>query len=428
MKYYLGNWQWVTRDGMSYFAPPSGATGAIDLGTLPDMAVAGVPRKGCLCWTSGGTLPSEYEFLGDGDCREISRTGRISAAFARTVGGVPSGGKLHEMILDCLISAADSDGSAGPPPIVPGIDGWMDLWLPGHGRVKGERFEWGRTLHTAKLRRVLRKEFTRLFRDANDGKLKDSVHHRRVLDDWCKKYGVEEWREFVPEALQRDVPGRVARETTINDNFNRADQSGLGTASGGFTYSSLASSAIDIVSNAAKWGPSESVTDVKRADSDLSSSDHYSQAAITTAALTDLGAGCIARKDSTSTMTFYLADIANSVGLFTARLFKCVAGTFTSLGTLVEARSAGDVCRCECNGSSISNKINGTTKIGPITDTAITGGVRTGIRAGGFSSVGNTAIFDSFEAADLAASTIKYTQLERGTRGVTRGVYTRSDG
>lgn len=56
-----------------------------------------------------------------------------------------------------------------------------------------------------------------------------------------------------------------------------------------------------------------------------------------------------------------------------------------------------------------------------VTDTSITGNIRCGINGFTLSGVG---VIDNFLASDLASSGILYTQLERGTRGVERGVYT----
>jgi len=55
------------------------------------------------------------------------------------------------------------------------------------------------------------------------------------------------------------------------------------------------------------------------------------------------------------------------------QLFKCVAGSFTALGTDYAASlSAGDTLELVMQGDQISVKVNGTTRIGPVTDTSIT--------------------------------------------------------
>jgi len=410
MRYYSGPWQWHTIDGESFYGPPVGAVGAIDLGTLPEMGVGGVPRKGCLCWTNGAVLGSDYDLLGTGHVSEIARSGKIASVFEKTVGAVPNGDHLHAMIMDCLIGKADPDGNESPMPIMPGIDGWMDLHMQGHGRVKGERFEWGRSPHTTKIRRMLRREFAGLFKDADEGKLKDRVHHRRVLDDWCCKYGVDEWREFVPDALQADVPGRVKRETTYTDDFNRADSSTtLGTASGGGSWTNVVGVG-GIVGNKG-YPVSIGTSPACRLESDLSSSDHYCQFTIDSAAS---GPGQALRFSSSAT-TFYHVRRTT-----TLTLFKCITGTFTSLGTPAATGSVPYLLGGKINGSSLTVQ-EGGSDISSVTDTAIASGLRVGFRS---QASGTSFTVDGLTAEDLAASGgILYTQLEHGTRGIARGTY-----
>lgn len=406
MRYYLGPWRWASDAGELYFAPPVGAVGAIDLGTLPEMAVAGGSRKGCLCWTNGDLLDSDYDLLATGDVREIKRTGKIAGTLAKSIGSVPAGDSLHEMIMDCLIGCSDPDGDTAPMPIVPGIDGWMDLWLPGHGRVKGERFEWGRTDHTDKLKRMIRKQFAGLMEDAHDGRLKDSVHHLRVLDDWCKKYGVEEWREFVPDEVQKEVPGRVPRETTYTDDFNRADAASLGSSSEGWAWAS-AFSTMSIVSNA---GNCSSSLSYQRAQIDLSSFDHYAQVTRTAG-----GSFFPVARFSSSAITGYYCRPSGTTFF---GLYKIISGSATKIANVDQDTNQPITVKTHCNGSTITG-YKSNSVVASVTDTAIPSGTRTGVMAAASGARG-----DDFSAADLAASGVILTQLERGTRGISRGTWT----
>lgn len=416
MKYYLGPWQWVSGRGPAFFSAPAEIVGAIDLGTIPEMGAAGKARKGCLCWTDDNvTLGSEYDVLATGDVREINRTARIQSIFKNTIGSVPAGDKLHDMILDCMVDCSDPDGLTAPKSIVPDMDGWIDLTLPGHGKVKSERFEWGRNKHTAKLRRMLRAEFSQLMDQAESGKLKDSQHHRRCLDALCEKYGVTEWREFVPTARQKDVPGRLKHETSISESFDKADSTTLGPD---LTWTEVNGN-WTIVSNAARV-PGVSTYCSARAESDLSSADHESQVDVTTS--TDTGSqftqiGPSARF-SVSAGTYYSATLyrfGNNLSLQ-----KVVSNTQTSLSSQSITVSLPEAYKIKCNGSTITMHQAGVQRAS-VTDTSITGNIRCGINGFTLSGVG---VIDNFLASDLASSGILYTQLERGTRGVERGVYT----
>lgn len=80
-------------------------------------------------------------------------------------------------------------------------------------------------------------------------------------------------------------------------------------------------------------------------------------------------------------------------------LIKVVAGTTTRLGDSAENPTfpQNDV-RIEVSGSSITCKVGGTTKVGPVTDTSITSHLRTGV------SGGADATFDNFSNGDLGVS------------------------
>jgi hypothetical protein len=103
-------------------------------------------------------------------------------------------------------------------------------------------------------------------------------------------------------------------------------------------------------------------------------------------------------------------------------LFKFVSGTATQLGSDVSVTpSLPDPLKIYASGSTIKSYYDGVERHSQ-TDSAISSGLRCGLRL----VVGNGVAWrgDDWNAADLAASGILYTQLERGVRGVNRGMYT----
>lgn len=433
MKYYLGPWRWVGGDEPHY-AAPSTAVGCIDLRTLPDQGIPNTPTLGCLCWTNGDPLPGEYTLLGDGDCREIKANRKTKAAFHSLLRYTPDGDTLADMILDTLVGGSDPDGLSAARPIIPGLDGWMDLHMAGHGRVKGLRFEWGRTPHKSKVKHALRSQFAALMDDAGKGKLRDSQHHLRVLDALCEKYGVTEWREFVPLALQKNVPGPLKHETTYTDDFNRADAATLGASWSNIV--SAGSQELGISTNNCRLpssgNTSATISILHRYDSDVSSTDHECSVSWVSDSFNLASGngtvGTLVRKDSSSTLTFYTGRL-NRTGNGTSytannsQLFKFVSGTPTQLGSDVSVTpSLPDPIKTYCSGSTIKNYYDGVEKHSQ-TDTAITSGVRGGIRCNTLSGVAWRG--DDWSIADLAASGLLLTQLERGVRGLNRGTYTK---
>jgi hypothetical protein len=82
------------------------------------------------------------------------------------------------------------------------------------------------------------------------------------------------------------------------------------------------------------------------------------------------------------------------------RIYKVVAGAFTQLGSDGPAVATGDKLRLICSGTSISATKNGTTIIGPVTDSDIASG-DAGIWC---TPNGGPGTANSFEGGDLATS------------------------
>lgn len=431
-RYYLGPWTRQTRGSMTFYAPPVGVVGCLDLAPLPVQGVMSEFRPVGLFVTTAAVLPSEYTLIAEGDCREVKSTTRMRDAFLSLTGYAPNGDTLADQIYDCLTDGSDPKGDSAPKPLMPGVNGWLDLHLGGHSRILSAKFEWGKPCsrgrgHWQKIKQLLRNEFEELFTAAKGGKLKDAEHHRRVLDFHCEKYGLKgnDWKELVPTKLQKDVPGRLKHETTITDDFNRADADALGTGSGGWSWSELAGDC-DIVSNVASVQTiSGSTGSNNRAETDLSSADHYAQVAATIIGTGGNDGGAYARL-SASAITGYLAVLFRTGSPY-LQIYKVVSGAFTSLSSSTGVTYAdGRITKTEANGSTIKGHYHGSEIIS-ITDTAITGNLRTGSHGYIVGGSAGAVTFDDFEAADLGGGGggLLYTQLERGVRGLQRGTFTK---
>lgn len=113
--------------------------------------------------------------------------------------------------------------------------------------------------------------------------------------------------------------------------------------------------------------------------------------------------GVIGRVDTTAN-TFYHHRYFQSTGAY--QLYKFVTGTPTQLGsdstaTLVATNSYG--IQLKMNGTDIEGLVGGVSKIGPITDSAITAKGKAGIRgSGGFLASGYH--LDNFSADDIVVA------------------------
>jgi hypothetical protein len=418
--YYLGPWRWDAAAPEPGYAPPLGTVGCLDLATPAVQSMVNPAGRPVGFFAVNGIITdSAYAFLGSGDCREIVATPIMRGVFQSLTGYRPGGDHLVDLLWDLLTAGGDPDGGDCCLPLLPGALGrrpWLELHLGGHGCLRAEPFKWGVHPHRPKVQRLLRKHFEELHAAAQVGQLRDAQHHRRVLDFWCERYDVDDWREFVAPKLWAHVPGRLKHDTTITESFNKADSGTLGPD---LTWTELNGN-IDIVSNKAQSTTLGSFV-AARADSDLSGTDQYAQAVVNASEETATAqVGCLCRKTSGATSTFYWADGEFDTNL--VRLLKRVSGTNTTLGTSSKTLTAGTpgTVKVEAVGSAIKAYWNSSQEVS-VTDTSITTGTRCGVR--GLKITSGNVTWDDFEAADVSAGNIVYTQLERNTRGIARGLW-----
>lgn len=156
--------------------------------------------------------------------------------------------------------------------------------------------------------------------------------------------------------------------TVVIDDFNRAD-GGLGASWTAHTSGPPAISADGVVGVTSASGSTWTGDDF--------TSDQSSRVNIITAPSSGDWVGVTARAQSGN--DFYLAVSFNNAGTNVLRLYKCVAGTLTQLGSdVTQAVVAADNIGLEAVGSTIRVRFNGFIKI-EVTDTTFTGG-RPGIR------------------------------------------------
>lgn len=381
--YAIGPYTRYREGGITFTVPPAGATG-IDLRSIPGHA----DLTYGLFW-SDKPFGQDYRAVGRGDLRDITNAPRdvIASMFGlRTL----AGDTLADLIWGLLTVDADPNGENRAPPIMPTRRRQMELVLSGHGPVAQKRFEPGLS-EAPPVRDLLQRQYRRIRQAALDGLLKDDVHHRRVLDYWCEKYGLTE-DYFRPPDLPPET--RVGHETTITESFNKTD----GSLGPDLTWVDFHNSGVyEVVSQAAERVASS--LGATRANSALSSDDHYAQAEFSSLAFSDRTAGVMARQAGDATQTYYMA-LAD--GPTNGETWKIISGSNTSVGAQGGTFAAGDVIQLECDGSTITRKKNGSTQ-NSTTDTAISGNLYTGLAS--VHAIAGSPAVDNFEAADLSSGT-----------------------
>ncbi len=287
---------------------------------------------------------------------------------------------VREILAELLTVGADPTGQRFAPPLLS-----EEIHLGGHSIVWRGKVT-ASPIWRANVLSVYQQDFQRLRQESGD-----IEHHRRVLgalDLKLRRYGLRA-SDIAPD-LEPLPPS-----TTITESFNKADSGTLGPD---LSWTEI-NGAWEVFSNQAA---SEGINSVElaRADTDLSSADHYGQVIVTflgggTARLG--GAARIQTADGT-TITCYYADLRNNDVL---ELEKVVSGTDTELADTAQTVSLPDTVKVQADGSTIKSFFNGS-EVDSVTDTAITGNLRAGLMSrNGGNADGSRG--DDFEAADLVA-------------------------
>lgn len=405
VEHHYGLYPWSWDATMNTHRPPAGARAVLDLRSLPQQATLGQSDGwGFFDWMNGTPRPADAIALGDGDCREIQPTTATRQELQTRLGlsAQPSGATLIDCIADVFGDLSDPTGENGPKPLMPIQGDGLEILLAGHSKVWGANYDAAEVLSTGAKGRANRQ------RDVWRATMKQALdvgpdHASKVLGAILRQHNVS------MDEIDQGAPGRKAQwqllmtardrqraggnfkpkrpRTSFTDTFTRADDTTLGASWSTF----LTSAEFGISSNkaiggkASTWG--STVIESARFNSDVSSADHWAEVVISSYVSVGSGdnwIGPIARFSSSAHTGYYYAHITRS-SAGSNRLDKVVAGVMTSLSLVSASNSDGDLVTCNCSGSSISGKRNGTTQTS-VTDTSITGNTRGGLvyRSGNF--------------------------------------------
>lgn len=291
--------------------------------------------------------------------------------------------KFAKITLDKLTKGTCPIGKNGCKPLRPDKD--MNLTV-GIGRFR----------HTEKLKRS-GEHWDRLVASIK-ADVKE-VHDRngkavaeKNLGFLKKQYGVDE-ALFVPEGMSLKTR---KPETTISDDFNRADSSNLGA-----NWTEVTND-LQIVSNQVR-AVNNAQFSFARYNTPLSSADHYAQIDLTSSNGTSSFssyAGPMVRFAAAASTGYFV--YAGYVGL-NPRVYigKRVTGTDTIIaGPYNTSWSFPEPVKLTVNGSNLEVFKSGVSVL-TVSDSAITGNLYCGIMA--YRDNGTVADLDNFEASDGAA-------------------------
>lgn len=377
---YIGRWEWNTlQQEFNYWEAPQSEflTGVIDLRNINQMSQQGGSPQGWALFSYSQAVSSPNLFNIESRLDRKLNNPTLSK-IENELGIVLTSNTIREVIWEILTLHGDATGLLRWKPLMPDANGRLEVRFGSDGIIKQSKLipfispEWESVLS------VLHENYRMM--------LKTETHNKiaRVLDYWEEKYGVH-YSTFIPDDIIMIVS--LPHETTFTESFNTADSNTLGPD---LTWVEVDGD-WDIVSNKASAGGASHNN--ARAEHDLSGSDHYSQADVTHAGSGD--AGVLARFSS-SADTSYLFIFTNAGSAYI--LYKNITGSYTSLQTAGGSAPTDDTFKIEVDGSSLEGFVNSSSVIS-VTDTAITGNTRCGIRSFNISHT-----IDNFETADLISA------------------------
>lgn len=221
--------------------------------------------------------------------------------------------------------------------------------------------------------------------------------------------GVGRWKLLRPTRRGRyeiNLGGRIYERAvlsggaTITESFDQADNTVIGPD---LAWTELTGNS-QTLSN--KWGTGATATVYDaRADVNLDSDDQYAQGLVdleSSANATDNFVGVIARqREVDTTRTHYGYRYRSGTSGVRRELYRRAAGTATSLaGPNASSVALNDLIRLECNGSTITGKLNGATEE-EVTDTNVTGNLRCGVTGQRGTASAPIPKLDTWQAGDL---------------------------
>lgn len=233
-------------------------------------------------------------------------------------------------------------------------------------------------------------------------KVSDPDFAQRLLSKWEESYPGSAFTDFIPAGLPVIEP--LPHQTTITESFNGADKAGLGydltwtevSGTGDYdNYSNTARSINQLYPNA-----------YARAESDLSSSDHYAQVDHTVAgpgtAVTYVGT---ATRFASAASTMYWGVYTYGVDGATKNHYigKIVTGTRTNLADAYDGNASigqPQTLKMVSNGTALEFFRGGVSKVS-VTDSALSTGTRCGLL--NLPQLAGDQM-DAWSAADLAAA------------------------
>ena len=386
--YYLGHWKLnpdTTQFGEPFWQAPQSRfqTGVIDLRGQNDRVLLALPATGWALFSySQQVTDADLIFLTDTLTAPLSVTARQAL---QNAWNLPiNGATLSEVLWNLLTQQGDPTGLVRWKPLMPRQDLQMRLVLGTRGVIREQRLIPGVSPEWMMVLAVLQQDYRRLSVD-------DPETMTRLLTVWAERYGLPS-ETFIPD----DAPIRLQAQphhTTITEDWNCTDST---TIDCDLDWTEISGDLEIRTERVGVVGESVGSFARARAESDLSSDDHYIQAQIYDSADADDEIRVLGRHAAAASAFYgYLRDGSGGGAGAQERQVFVQNPTFTLLvEENASSPTAGDLQRFEVNGSNLDAYDAGVLQLST-TDTSLTGNVRTGV------ACRENAEADNYEAGDL---------------------------
>ena len=391
--FYLGPWQWVADDGEYAWQAPVGTQGAIDLRPLPAQGRAGGAPEGVGVFVTDRVLGSDYTLVGN--ALDDNLTSAQKSAWSKLAGvAALDASRLIDVLWETLTVKADPTGDTAAKPLIPTNRGQLEIYLPPHGRIAVKRFSTA-LVEWVNIRELLRQDYKLMRAECLSSA---SDHYRKALGWWVDKYRVP-YREFQSADVPDEPP--LPHAMTITDDFNRSDADPPSNSAEGWSWTEVSGNVWAIVSNQLTLSTISYTAHDLRAESDLSGTDHQTDADIQWTNSNTLRAGLAVRYASGAN-TCYFGNA--SAYAFQDRIAKKVTGANTWLLSNDSTKpSTGSflACTMTVNGSTLDWDVAAEINL-QTTDSSISAGTRTGMSC--YQQNSPVILYDNFVAQDLGAA------------------------
>ncbi len=408
----LRQWTPVTEDGETIWKPyeMGKAIGWLDLRSIPEHGNALDPGFMLITYDEA-TAGTDLRACFGSDIDRVLKDGErmVIRSLLDHKAEVLPGTTLRTAVRDWFSILADPTGQVNTKPLMPNSNRVYGPFLKPYGRLYTERFTMAHHYAADFVLKVIHEDYKRLLQDVQDLKL-DAVVLRKMVGAWKEKYKLD-CADFVPDG-SLDI-GCQSPTTTITEAWGCGDSDDPDCD---LDWVEVAGD-LDIVSSTGRTG--SSVNMVGRANSNLSTDDHYAQADLVISAV-DTGTpagGTLIRRTSANQAGYGIriteADVLEIQEFTTGGSPSVLASSACTI-----AVATTYTVKIEMSGSDLTADVTGgSTCSDTASDATITGNVQTGLRGRNNSAV-EYIQWDNFEAADVSAAARRIIFISRAPEAV----------